>query len=118
MRITPWPPNPEIRISVRVLVGASARGPASVRAIARPLFRHLGADPLVHVPENLRELRPAVGRVVPDAGLPGEVGLLAVHRPALGVLPDPLEVLERVPSPERVGAKVLVAWEADVDEGE
>src|SRR3990172_6665904 len=113
IRITPWPPKPEIRISMRVLAGASF---VSVFAIARSLSHHLGANPLVHVAENLRELRPAVGRVVLDAGLPREVRLLAVHGPALGVLPDPLEVLEGVPGPEGVSAEVLVAGEANVDE--
>src|SRR3990172_2847006 len=114
MRITPWPPKPEIRISVRVLAGASF---VSVPAIARPLFRHLRTDPLVHVSQDLGELGPAVGGVMLDAGLPGEVGFLAVHGPALGVLPDPLQVLEGIAGAEGVGAEVLVAGEADVDEG-
>ena len=132
MRTTPWPPKPEMRISVRVFVAvavaisacrARRRGPCrprspSLRRRLGRLGRDVGLHALVHRPEQARELRPAVGRVVLDAGLPREVGLAAVGLAPLGVLVDPLQVLERVARAEGIGAEVLVAGEAHVDERE
>src|SRR5206468_9725805 len=86
-------------------------------ALAR-LGGHLSLHARIHVAHDPRELGAAVGGVVLDSGLPGEVALGAVGLAPLGVLVDPLEVLERVARAEGVGADVLVAREAHVDERE
>src|SRR5919106_5947914 len=91
IRITPWPPKPEMRISVRVLAGACVA--ISVRSFPGAVRRHLLPHPSPHLPQQLRELRPAVGGVVLDAGLPGEVAGAAVGRFAGGMLMDPFQVL-------------------------
>src|SRR5439155_21965182 len=91
--------------------------PPSPSALAR-LGGHLSPHPRVHVAHDPRELRAAVGGVMLDPRLPGEVALGAVGLASLGVLVDPLEALERVARAEGVGGKVLVAREAHVDERE
>src|SRR5262249_20318942 len=128
MRMTPCPPNPEMRISVRVFSAVADSIPLHLvlslrpplrphpRVLASRLGRQLRLHPRVHLPHDLRELRPAVGGVVLDAGLPREIALGAVRLPALGMLVDPLEVLERVARAEGVGAEVLVARKSHVDE--
>src|SRR5882724_877008 len=115
MRITPCPPNPEIRISVRVLAGAWAA--ISMRSIPRASCGHALLHPLLQVAEELRKFRAAVGGIVLDASFPPEVAVAAVGLPARCMLFDPLQILQRVPRPQSIGAKVLVAGEAHMNKG-
>src|SRR5262245_27335128 len=113
MRITPCPPNPEIRISVRVLGRASVA--ISMRSRPRASCGHALLHPLRQVADQLGTLRAALGGIVLDASLPPEVAVAAVGLPARCMLFDPLQILQRVPRPQSIGAKVLVAGEAHVD---
>src|SRR5918999_6060175 len=76
MRMTPCPPNPEIRISVRVLVGACIA--ISVGSFPRTSRGRAFLNPLLQVAQELGKFRPAVGGIVLDAGLPPEVAVAAV----------------------------------------
>src|SRR5262245_22845093 len=116
MRITPCPPNPEIRISVRVLVGAWVV--MSMRSFPRASGAHTLLHPLLQVAQEFGTFRASVTSVVLDAGLPPEVAVTAVGLPARRMLFDPLQILQGVPRPEGVGAKIFVTREAHMDEGE
>src|SRR5262245_19833335 len=116
IRITPCPPNPEIRISVRVLVGACMAmlmGPSPGAAGS-----HVILHALLQTPQKTGEFRPAVGSVMLDAGLPPEIAVAAVGLPACCMLLNPFQILQGITGAERVGAKVLVAREAYMDERE
>src|SRR5215510_15806213 len=113
MRITPCPPNPEIRISVRVLAGACVA--ISMRSLPRASCGHPLLNSLLQVAEKLGKFHAAVGGIVLDASFPPEVAVAAVGLPARCMLFDPLQILQCVPRPQSIGAKVLVAGEAHVD---
>src|SRR5918994_6155461 len=105
MRITPCPPNPEIRISVRVLAGACVVN--SMRSFSRAGGGHMFLHPLLQVAQELGKFRTAIGDIVLDTGLPPEVAVAAVSLPARRMLFNPFQIFQGVPRPQGIGAKVF-----------